>query len=189
MKQDKLEQFILENRAGFDDELPAPGNWDKIRENIRPTRRINWTQRMLRVAAAVVIFVATYIFIDYNVYNQQNAFQANGPQIDPESEIPVLVEARAYYSGQIRSMESEVIRIAGENSPVQKEIELEFEELDKVFEELKADLNDDAANQEVIEAMIQNYRIKLHILEEILLQLNDADQEKENDHEDKKIIM
>ena len=45
-------------------------------------------------------------------------------------------------------------------------------ELDKVFEELKNDLKDNSDNEEVIEAMIQNYRFKLQMLEEILLQLN-----------------
>jgi hypothetical protein len=44
-------------------------------------------------------------------------------------------------------------------------------ELDKVFEELKRDLKDNSDNEEVIEAMIQNYRIKLEVLDEILTQL------------------
>ena len=37
--------------------------------------------------------------------------------------------------------------------------------------ELKDDLNDNADNDEVIQAMIQNYRIKLEILEEMLNQI------------------
>ena len=78
--------------------------------------------------------------------------------------IPVLAEARAYYSGQITNMEAEVYRIAGQNSPLKAEIDTEFEELDRMFTELKADLKDNAANEEVIEAMIQNYRVKLDIL-------------------------
>jgi len=40
-----------------------------------------------------------------------------------------------------------------------------------VYEELKNDLDDHAANQEIIEAMIQNYRLRLGILEQILAQL------------------
>jgi hypothetical protein len=48
--------------------------------------------------------------------------------------------------------------------------------MDKVFEELKEDLRDNAANEEVIEAMIQNYRLKLDILEEMLYRLKQARQ-------------
>ena len=103
--------------------------------------------------------------------------------------IPVLAEARAYYSGQITNMEAEVYRIAGQDSPLKAEIDTEFEELDRMFTELKADLKDNAANEEVIEAMIQNYRIKLHILEEILIQLKNADEQNIEDDEDKKVLL
>jgi hypothetical protein len=103
--------------------------------------------------------------------------------------IPVLLEARAYYSGQISNMEAEVYRISGADSPLRAEIDIEFEELDRVFTELKADLKDNAANEEVIEAMIQNYRIKLQILEEILLQLKNADKQNIEEDEDKKVLL
>ena len=48
-----------------------------------------------------------------------------------------------------------------------------------LFKSLKEDLKDNADNEEVVFAMIQNYRLKLDILEEILLQLRSA--EKNND--------
>jgi hypothetical protein len=79
--------------------------------------------------------------------------------------------------------------LAGENSGIIEDINIEFEELDQVFDELKADLRDDAANEEVVEAMIQNYRIKLEILEEILIQLKSADEKNHNDHESKKVVL
>lgn len=190
MNHDKLEQFVLDNRADFDDLTPSPGNWDKIKEDIRPVKRINWTATMLRVAAAIVIFVASYIFIDYNI-NRNNAadLQAEASLEDLYSNFPVLVEARAYYSSHIQNMENELVSLAGEDSPIANDIKTEFEELDQVFFELKSDLSDDAANEEVIEAMIQNYRIKVQILEEILYQLKSAEEHNTQDHENKKIIL
>lgn len=190
MKPDKLERFILDNRDDFDDMVPSPANWDKVKENIRPVRTINWTSTLVRVAAAVVIFVASYIFIDYTVNKNDNAGQmAEQDMQEIYENIPVLVEARAYYSSQINSMENQVYQLTGQDSPIKHDIEAEFEELDKVFDELKSDLNDDAANEEVVEAMIQNYRIKLQILEEILYQLKNADEKNTQYNEDKKIIM
>jgi chromosome segregation ATPase len=102
--------------------------------------------------------------------------------------IPVLVEARAYYSSQIKTMEQEVYKLTGSDSPIRNDIQAEFEELDKVFDELKADLNDNAANQEVVEAMIQNYRLKLQILEEILYQLNNAGKNNDKDEEKRTVL-
>ena len=190
MKPDKLEQFILDNRNDFDDMSPSSSSWEQVKKNIKPVRQINWTTRLVRVAAAIVIFVSSYIFIDYTV-NKNNASQqlASDPELEIYESIPVLGEARAYYSSQISNMEDEVYQLAGTNSPIRNDIELEFEELDQVFNELKADLSDDAANEEVIEAMIQNYMIKLQILEEILIQLKNADTQNTDDHEDKKVLL
>jgi len=190
MKPDKLEQFILDNRNDFDDQAPSSGSWKKVKDNIKPVRQISWTNRMLRFAATVVIFVSSYIFIDYTLYNGgDRAMQAGDPEPEMYENIPVLIEARAYYSRQIMNMEAEVYHIAGNNSPIREEIRFEFEELDRMFNELKADLNDDAANEEVIAAMIQNYRIKLQILEDILHQLKNADEQNTEDHEDKKVLL
>ena len=40
MKPDRLEEFILDNRSDFDDQLPSPESWDKIKANIRPVRKV-----------------------------------------------------------------------------------------------------------------------------------------------------
>lgn len=190
MKPDKLEQFIIDNRDAFDDQLPPKGNWDRIAANIKPERHINWTARLVRVAAAAVIFVSAYIFIDYNFNTGTESHDVTGfSEKEIYEKIPVLAEAKAYYSGQISMMENEVYRIAGDNSSIKDEINMEFEELDQVFEELKSDLKDNAANEEVVEAMIQNYRIKLQILEEILNQLKNADDDNDQNHEDKKVLL
>lgn len=190
MKPDKLEQFIIDNRNAFDDQVPAKESWDKIKANIREERTINWTARLVRVAAAAVIFVSAYIFIDYNFSTGNHSHDVAGVnEKEIYENIPMLAEAEAYYSTQISMMEQEVYRISGDNSHIKDEINLEFEELDQIFEELKADLKDNAANEEVIEAMIQNYRVKLQILEEILNQLQNADDDNIQDHEDKKVLL
>jgi len=56
------------------------------------------------------------------------------------------------------------------------ELNRDFSELDSICLELKQDLKDNVSNQEVIEALIQNYRIKLTILEDLLNQLEKSDQ-------------
>lgn len=190
MKPDKLEQFILDNRNDFDDMTPSAESWDRVEATIKPPKRIKWTGMLVRVAATVVIFVSSYIFIDYALKNKAGSIiQVENSEMELHENIPVLIEARAYYSNQISSMENEVYKLAGANSPIRNDIKLEFEELDEVFNELQNDLKDDAANQEVIEAMIQNYRIKLQILEEILTQLKNADTQNTEDHEEKKVLL
>jgi 3-hydroxyacyl-CoA dehydrogenase len=48
-------------------------------------------------------------------------------------------------------------------------------ELDSLYSALKADLKDNVANQEVIEAIIENYRLRIAILEELLAELKPQD--------------
>ena len=43
--------------------------------------------------------------------------------------------------------------------------------MNAAFSELKADLKDNVDNEEVVTAMMENYRLKLQILEEILKEL------------------
>jgi len=95
-----------------------------------------------------------------------------------------LIEAEAYYSSLINLKKDEVFRLTASNPEIRHEIDMEMVDLDRVFAELKKDLKDNADNEEVIEAMIQNYRLKLDILEEMLQILHQANEnQNENDHE------
>ena len=54
-----------------------------------------------------------------------------------------------------------------------EESQFDLTELDSIYSSLREDLKDDVANEEVIEAMVQNYRLRVEILEEMLLFLNE----------------
>ncbi len=68
---------------------------------------------------------------------------------------------------------------------IQKELFTDISQLDSICSEIKKDLKDNVANQDVIEALIQNYRLKISLLEDMLevLKENEANPEKSNDHE------
>jgi len=187
MKQDKLEKFILENREEFDDLVPDLKIWDKIQDNIEPARVIPWRDYLWKAAAVLVIFTASYFFHDFigknKTDNPTESTLAGIPGQEEEESIEMLLEAEAYYSAQINNRKQEVFRLAGDNPQLINDINVEFEELDQVLQELRNDLKDLTATEEIIEAMIQNYRLKLNILEEMLYQLKAAkgpDQRNEN---------
>ena len=71
------------------------------------------------------------------------------------------MEAEYYYSSMIEQRRAEFIQLSGNDAPLRKEINIELSELDKIYRELKEDLKDNADNEEVVAAMIQNYRLKL----------------------------
>lgn len=188
MKTDKLERFVIDHRDEFDDLEPNPAIWQKIEKRETKKPGLNWTQVLLRVAAVVVIFVSSYIFIDYLNKQDSTPVFAEEEMTDPADAVMYqdLVEADFYYSSQIAERKEDFYRLAGDDAPLRNEINMELTELDKIFRELKEDLKDNADNEEVVVAMIQNYRLKLEILEEILNQLEPA-HENTNDYENESI--
>ncbi len=190
MKTDNLEKFIIENRDEFDDLVPSPGVWQKIGQNQTKKIDINWTRILVRAAAVIVIFVSSYIFFDYITKDNSKPMLAETEVSDPEDirTYQELMEAEYYYTSMIEQRKEEFIQLSGNNASLRKEINIELTELDKIFRELKEDLKDNADNEEVVVAMIQNYRLKLEILEEILLQLKPANKNTK-DYENESINM
>lgn len=177
MQTDKLEKFVIENRNSFDDLEPNPAIWDKIQKREPETSSLNWTKILVRAAAVAVIFVSSYIFIDY-LSNQNNGMVLSEKEmIDPNDAgmVQELMEAEYYYTAQIDERKEEFYCLTANKTGLRDDINLEMVELDQVFKNLKEDLKDNADNEEVVFAMIQNYRLKLEILEEILMQLRSAE--------------
>jgi hypothetical protein len=103
---------------------------------------------------------------------------------EEQNNVNVLMEAELFYTSQINSAKEEIIILSGNDRTLMDDVNLDMIELDNLFDELKNDLKDNSDNEEVIEAMIQNYRIKLQVLDEILLQLkrskNNANEKSES---------
>lgn len=165
---DQLEKFILQNRDQFNDLEPDPKIWEGVilRENKKAAQ--SWIGIAWKVAAAIIIFIGSYFFHDYmnrpDVVSEQYGMETS-------EELEMLMDAEAYYTSQINATESQIFQLAENNPELIKEIRQEMEDLDERYKILKEDLNDNVSSEEIIEAMIQNYRMKLLILEEVLHQL------------------
>lgn len=180
---DKLEQFIFDNREAFDVHEPGPEVWARIKssgsgEN-KKTKviRMNWRSFLWRVAAIIVIFSSAYMLSNYvhSLKDKQVATATTGESTEhtgePEIVIPELVEAEAYYTMELNSKMSELRQHTDNFQEVEEQLNYDFQELDSIYAELENDLKDNICNKEVIDAMIQNYRLKLEILENLLQHL------------------
>lgn len=184
MNPDNLEKYILENRENFDDLTPDPSVWEKINEqsSAKAKKRINYKSILYRVAAVVFIFFASYYFHDYMSRRSDQDVMVNTQYNNQYRHVlNKLEEAEVYYSAQISNKKTEIYKLVGNSPEIKTEIEQEFIHLDKLYKELKKDLKDNVDNEQVIEAMIQNYRIKLQILEEMLTQIKKLNVEEKNE--------
>ena len=183
MKTDKFEQFMQENRQGFGHEEGAPDVWDKIkkRQPEAPKMQISWRRVISRAASVVVIFVASYYF---HAYMSGQGGDNQGLLTKENLDSPLfkeLLEADQYYTAQIKYKKEELFSLTSDSPGLQMDVNTELGDLDAILMELKEDLNDDADNQEVVEAMMQNYMLKLEILEDMLKQIKAKNENNDND--------
>jgi len=188
MAKDKLEQYILDNRNEFDTLEPSEKLWDGIVKE-KPKQKIfslNQMKWVARVAAAVLIFTGSYYFHEYRSQQKQLSSFKTEPNEDTHL-YNTLIEAEFYYTAQISLEEEKLYHLTVGNSMVREEIQNELEELDKEYQALKEDLKDNADNEDIIAAMIQNYRLKLRILQDMMFQLKQVNKEKSTSDEIKLI--
>jgi len=97
---------------------------------------------------------------------------------DPIAKVPEWQETEKFYTSQIQE-KMQVLET--KRGKLDHSVFDDLNMLDEAFIELKKDLQDNADNQEVIEAMIQSYKIKLQILEDILQEI-ETDETEDTDN-------
>ncbi len=187
MKEDKLKNFLRKNREKFDVYDPDPGIWQKIKpaRKVTEDKPVNWKIIGWRGAAAGIVFILSLLIAEYLLqpYGPLSRFKfANRNEIL----IPELQEAEIYYTSQLQLKYEDVKEYLTEYPGIENELIEDFKAIDSIQNELKKDLKDNISNREVVEALIQNYRIKLTILEDLLQHLEYAEgvkNDENNNHE------
>lgn len=215
MKEDKLKQFISENRADFDDATPSSDLWSRVEATLPPEKKKGSIvqSRWIRIAAIFILGALSYATIDYllrtpkasnnatlmmaqsmdhhgnarEVATADNDFATNvnhvqqntalttsqktvQPATSPNNE---FAEMQNYYAMQIQLRRNEIIQFSSDRPEIEQQINVEFASIDSVYNSMKNDLKDNMDNQEVIEAMILNYRVRLELLDVILQELKE----------------
>ncbi len=161
-----LEQFIQKNRAEFDSEQPRAAVWDSIQAalsepQIAPPGKV-WSiwrnVSLVRVAAAVaLLLIGTVIGMRISRSDETKILAELGPEYQ---------EAVSYYQRDINAKREKLAQFA----TLKNSVEADLMQLEQVMEELKSELKDvpPARRQEVISAMIDNYKMRARILEKVL---------------------
>jgi signal transduction histidine kinase len=175
---DRFEKFIAENRENFDFREPDPLIWKKIKADVQVKQKFNWRVIMKRAAVVVLIFAASYVVNEMVHRLSDRGLNAlKSIKGHKETTLPGLNEAEAYYTNIVNQKLDELKPIIANCPSLEKELNYDMSELDSVYHDLKTDLKDNMANQEVIEAIIENYRLKITILEDILTEITPLNDE------------
>ena len=170
---DRLKEYIDLNKDAFDSlDIPA-GSWDSIENKLHgnKSKRLRIIRYSSIASAAALIGVFLYIAV---------IRQQSGDELMAEEN--QLSETELYYATQVNQKRAQVYQMSASHPELQNEMELDLAELDTAMVELKRDLKDNVDNAEVVEAMIQNYRMKLSILEDIMQFLEEQQENNEQKH-------
>ncbi|MBK8806371.1 MAG: hypothetical protein IPO21_06900 [Bacteroidales bacterium] len=182
MKKDKLQSFVDRNREAFDAFEPSTEAWQKIEEKVLLKKhkislpRLS-VKRVISYAATILaIFTFSYIFHEYrsntNFYSETSIDDSLTEISDINDSIPQILkdfsETQNYYLFQVSNKMENIEQYADKYPELVTELKQEIAELNAEYSNLNEDLSQNINNVEVVQAMIQNYRIKLDILEDVL---------------------
>ena len=168
MKKESLEDFVRNNRDAFDQLEPSAKIWKKINKASQPPKVRRLNTPLLRIAAVLVLAVIFTI----TLYKTNILTSVNFASKISDPELRELVEAEAYYAQQINGKLKEIRKCYFTNPELKNEIETDLTELEDMYNDLKGDLKENISNKTVIEAMINNNRTRLELVDEVLEQIN-----------------
>ena len=170
MKQDRLESFVSENRHEFDRKEPSDQLWNSINQRLNETPKQRTRKFPWMKVAAVALLALLLPFAIYQVKFSEQKQSAKATPLDPE--VQELIEAEAYYAQEVTGKLAEIQKCYKVHPELKSEIEGDLNELESMYRLLKNDLKENISNKEVIEAMIENNRNRMKLVDDVLEQIN-----------------
>ncbi|MFT6866489.1 MAG: hypothetical protein ACJA08_001320 [Cyclobacteriaceae bacterium] len=163
--RDSLKELIESKKEEFEIyDFSKEDSWDVIASKIKPESETKYWVSYWKYAVAACLMVVTGWFAYY--------LGQNKPVIDIH--MSEWIEAENYYQYEINAKLSLVKTKV--DDPI---LMADLESMGEAFEDLRIDLKDNVDNEEVVAAMLENYRLKLKILEKILEKINKDEKSKE----------
>jgi len=172
--KDRLEEFVKENREGFDSEVPRSDLWSEIESELEKKETHFDYSWLWKVAALVFLASTIALLFKGNITDDDlpsDQLSSNGYNSE-------LVEVESYYTQLISEKKQEI------QSYEIKDIELlsDINGLDSMYAELKSNLKVNQKDGRLISAMIKNLQLRVDILNQ---QLNILENIKNIEHNEK----
>lgn len=201
---ERFDKYVKQHRDDFDFLEPDAASWGKIENRLGRKSKTRNMSLVWKAAAILVIFGFSFWaqmqmeetpkVVTRNNFNSTNEI-AQSPETEEKTIrakqsnamfLPEFAETEKFYSRKVNTTMKELKVYLVKYPDVANDMKKDIAELDSVYKSLKLDLGDNVAQEEILSAMIQNYRMKLQILEDIkneLMQNSVKPNDKNNSHE------
>ena len=180
-----LESFIHKNREAFDVNLPKRDAWENISKSLPKPRAIvvhvGWQRSIMRIAASLALLV---VGIGGGIWFERQGGAESGMAMSEVS--GEYAELEQFYKRGITVKQEKLATFTG-NQPA--EVGQDLNHLDEIMEQLRQELaNVPSGNREqVVRAMIENYKAKSAILQRVLERLEESNNGGDNSKQSNEI--
>lgn len=163
-----IETFIRQNREAFDQNLPSAKAWENIAGSLSKPKAIKvemgWQRSILRIAASLALLV---VGIGAGIWYERQGAASGMAMSEVSGEYKELEQ---YYQRGISVKQEKLATFTG-SQPA--EVGEDLEQLDEIMEQLRLELAEvpPGNREQVVRAMIENYKAKTAILQRVLERL------------------
>lgn len=168
--EDKFEKFVKNHSSEFDQfDLPQ-GAWEEIQKKRKPkTVKIIPLGVLRKVAAVLVLGLAGYGL--FSLVSEKGAVKNEMAKLPQE-----IREMDRYYEAQYAQSMADLKQSHPDNNELFEEVSTDLKMLEDEKEKLIEELKMNFSNKKVLEELIQVYRLRLEILEDVLSTLNEENE-------------
>jgi len=175
----EFEKYIKERRMQLDSDKPRKGHEERFLQKLdrlsdrRPVRKIRF-RHAIQVAASLAIILSSAVLL---------IRQSGGNEL-AAGEIPeAVLEADYYYASQVDVKYEQIKEFNFENNEDKTLLLNELKDLESYHKQLMEDLEANPDDERVINALIRHYQVKLDVMDQIIIQLNQVKSEISENHE------
>ncbi len=178
-----FEKYIKTRRGAFDEGSLPEGHEARFAQRIKAAKAAEPSitiplRRIWQAAAAGLLILISVQTASFFLAKQDPL--ENQP---PQEVLTELSDIDIYYGSKMRKESHQLEGEAWEQLEVSFFLKKDLKALDKEYEELKMTILQEGRNEYLIEALIQNYRERIELLQEI----SNIIQQTKTDHESEKL--
>jgi hypothetical protein len=167
---DPLENMIKSNTEQFDTVEPPKGHRDRMRQRLQEEKdpvilKITRSQFWAAAAAIALVLTTTWWIMNTGKEVMEDRNELSLSELGQE-----MAQVETYYLQTI-SEKKELIASSDSDEMLVQSFFSELERLEEEYDELKKELARYPANERIIDSMINNYRMRIDILESLLERL------------------
>jgi hypothetical protein len=165
---DKMQQFVKDNRAAFDDKEPSDMLWHKIDEKLKATDRFQWVWKV-----AAVVFFCTSLVLFFSRPSDPVELMVQKEKVAEDFE-----DIESFYFQMISERKDIIYDYKEPNEILEVDFEQDLQKLDAMYQVLKDELKTNPSKK-VVEALILNLLVRIDVLNEKIDELDHDGEKKE----------